>query len=550
MNAPLDCVVIGYNEGDFQDYRAMCEGSGAGSPTLQIYSKEYLEVDGLPMSWMDGLSALRNKATGRDDRYHVGEVHNLAGLYLSSFLRGAGLTAEAISLFSAEQERLAELLARGPRVVAVTTTFYVNIMPVLPVVDFVRRYSPDSHIVVGGPLIDNLCADGVTGMAQDLLHGMGADSYIVESQGEAALAELCRALAAGRPLASIPNLVTCADGGTWTAGPRTPEANDLDACAIDWSGFSREQIGVTAQTRTARSCAFKCSFCDYPMRAGALTTASVETVRHELRSLAELGVKTLVFVDDTFNVPPKRFKELCKMMIEEDLGLNWYSYFRCSNARDEETFDLAQQSGCRGVFLGIESGDPSILANMNKLAQDDQYRTGVARLKERGITTFASIIVGFPGENDRTMQNTIDFLNETAPTFWRAQPWWGNTRAPVYKNRELWDIKGAAYDWSHKTMTAREAANWCDVMFEKVTESVWLPLYDFDFWALPYLEGKGLGVDELVPILGISQSIMRERDSAVPDQVRIKSLNEELFRAVAALDMAPARFSFAPAASA
>jgi radical SAM PhpK family P-methyltransferase len=544
MSEPLDCVVIGYNEGDFQDYRAMCEGSGAGTPTLQIYSKEFLEVDGVPMSWMDGFSALRNKVTGRNDRYHVGEVHNLAGLYLSSFLRKAGYSAEPISLFSSEQERLADLLARKPLVVAVTTTFYVNIMPVLPIVDFVREFSPDTHIVVGGPLVDNLCSDGVGPMTQDLLNGMGADSYIVESQGEATLAELCGALRNGRSPAGIGNLVLRGADGVWTAGPRKPEANDLDRAVIDWSRFTREQIGVTAQTRTARSCAFKCSFCDYPMRAGALTTASVDTVRHELRAMAELGVQNLVFVDDTFNVPPKRFKELCRMMLEEDLGLNWYSYFRCSNARDDETFDLAQQSGCKGVFLGIESGDATILANMNKLAQDAQYRNGIARLKERGITTFASIIVGFPGENAQTMQNTIDFVNETGPTFWRAQPWWANPRSPVYQKKDVYEIKGEAYNWSHWTMNSREAADWCDVMFDEVTESVWLPLYDFDFWALPYLEGKGLSVEQIASILRISQSITRERGSDASDAVRLKSLNDDLYRAVAALDMAPARFGF------
>jgi radical SAM PhpK family P-methyltransferase len=544
MKEALDCVVIGYNDGDFQDYRAMCEGSGAGSPIFQIYSKEYLEVDGLPMSWMDGFSALRNKVTGRDDRYHVAEVHNLAGLYLCSYLRKAGLSAEAISLFSAEQDRLVSMLARRPLVVAVTTTFYVNILPVLPIVDFVRRYTPESHVVIGGPLVDNLCLDGVNEMTQDLFDGMGADSYVVESQGEATLAELCLALKHGRPLENVRNLLTCSDDGRWAMRSRLPEANSLDQFAIDWSGFSREQIGITAQTRTARSCAFKCSFCDYPMRAGALTTASVETVRNELRAMAELGVRNVVFVDDTFNVPPKRFKELCRMMIEEDLGLRWYSYFRCSNARDDETFDLARQSGCRGVFLGIESADPGILGNMNKLAQEEQYRKGIARLEERDITTFASIIVGFPGENYRTMQNTIDFINETAPTFWRAQPWWGNPRSPVYLRKEVFGIEGDGYDWRHNTMTSREAADWCDVMFEKVTESVWLPLYDFDFWALPYLDGKGLAVEELVPILELSQSIQRERDSARSDAVKMRSLNDEFFRAIAALGVAPARFSF------
>ncbi|MFJ8506415.1 PhpK family radical SAM P-methyltransferase [Streptomyces avermitilis] len=540
----LDCVVIGYNEGDFQDYRLMCERSGPTSPEWQIYRKEHLEIDGRPMPWMDALSTLRNRATGRNDRYHVGEVFNLAGLYLTNFLRRHGIRTDAVSLFGAEQERLAHLLAGRPAVVAITTTFYVNILSVAPIVDFVRRHSPTSHIVVGGPLIDNLCLDGITDEVQDLFHGMGADSYVRESQGEHALTELCQAVLRGQPLEEVANLITCPEDD-WVANRRRPEANDLDACAIDWQSFTPEQIGMTAQTRTARSCAFKCSFCDYPTRAGALTTASVDTVRRELRAMAELGVRNLVFVDDTFNVPPKRFKELCRMMIEEDLGLHWYSYFRCSNARDEETFDLAARSGCRGVFLGIESGDADILANMNKLAQDSQYRAGIARLKERGITTFASIIVGFPGENERTMQNTIDFVNETGPTFWRAQPWWGNPRSPVYRNKEVYGIEGAAYDWSHATMNSAEAAAWCDTMFDRVTESVWLPLYDFDFWSLPYLDGKGLGVDELVPLLRTTQELMRERDGKHPDPTRLALLNEQFAKDVAALDMAPARFRYA-----
>lgn len=540
----LDCVVIGYNEGEFEDYRLMCERSGPGSPDWQIYRKEHLTVDGRPMPWMDVLSTLRNRATGRNDRYHVGEVFNLASLYLANFLRKQGWRAEAVSSFGGERLRLAELLAERPTVVAVTTTFYINILPVIGVVSFVREHAPDTHVVVGGPLIDNLCLDGITDEVQDLLHGMGADSYVRESQGEATLAQLCRALRDGVPLKSVDNLIFENDDGEWVATARVPEANDMDACAIDWSALDPAQIGTTAQTRTARSCAFKCSFCDYPMRAGALTTASVETVRAELRAMAELGVRNVVFVDDTFNVPPKRFKELCRMMIEEDLGISWYSYFRCSNARDEETFDLAAASGCAGVFLGIESGDAQILANMNKLAQDSQYRAGLVRLNERGITTFASIIVGFPGENEHTMRNTIDFVNETRPTFWRAQPWWGNVRSPVYRNKEVYGIKGSAYDWSHFTMDSREAARWCDVMFDKVTESVWLPLYDFDFWSLPYLDGKGLPAAKLLPLLRISQTLMRERDSTRPDPVRLASLHDELAREVAAIDMAPARFEW------
>jgi len=538
----LDCVVVGYNEGNFDDYRVMCERAGPGTPEFQIMRSEHLVVDGQAMPWLDAFSRLRNRGDDRADRYHVAEVFNLAALYLTSYLRKHGLRAEPISLFSGELDRLAALLADRPAVVAITTTFYVNILPVGPIVELVRQLSPTSHIVVGGPLVDNLCQSGVTSAVQDFFFAMGADSYIQESQGEQSLARLCHAVRDGADLASVANLIHCVDG-EWVRTRRRPENNNLDECSIDWAGFTPDLIGVTAQLRTARSCAFSCSFCDYPTRAGALASASVQTVRDELRALADLGVRNVVFVDDTFNVPPRRFKELCAMMIEEDLGLRWYSYFRCSNARDEEAFDLAARSGCAGVFLGIESGDSDVLASMHKLAQDSQYRTGIARLKERGITTFASIIVGFPGETEKSVSNTIDFLNETAPDLWRAQAWWANPRSPVYQQKDVLGIQGEGYSWSHFSMSSSEAAQLTDEMFERVTESVWLPLYDFDFWSLPYLEGKGVSVSELTRLLRVSQRLMGTANRG-GDPAGLAALQQHFADSVAGLPVAPAKFRF------
>src|SRR5205085_10792811 len=93
------------------------------------------------------------------------------------------------------------------------------------------------------------------------------------------------------------------------------ENNSLEENFIDWSEFRDEPLGPTIQTRTARSCAFKCSFCNYPTRAGALTLASLDTIEKELDSIRELGdVQNVVFIDDTFNVPFPRFKDICRLM--------------------------------------------------------------------------------------------------------------------------------------------------------------------------------------------------------------------------------------------
>jgi radical SAM PhpK family P-methyltransferase len=545
----MDCLIIGYNDADFEDYAMMCRRAGTDSPEFQIFRKEHLTLDGQAMPWIEAFSHMRNSVTGRNDRYHPAEVFNLAALYLTSYLRRHGFSAEAVTLFSAQRKEIADLLDRGPAVVAITTTFYVTILPVLPVIKFIREVSPQSHIVVGGPLVGNLCQDGMgpgfqpNQLLQDLLTLIGADSYVWESQGEWTLLQLCQALRTKVELDRVPNMLIPVNR-TWVTTRRSPESNNLDECAIDWSTFPAADLAPTAQMRTARSCAFKCSFCDYPQRAGALTTASVETVRRELRQLAEQGVTNVVFIDDTFNVPPKRFKELCRMMIEEDTGISWYSYFRCSHARDEETFDLAAASGCAGVFLGIESADSNVLSNMSKLANSDQYKLGIERFNERGITSFASIILGFPGETEESVQRTIEFLNETEPTFWRVQAWWANPKSPIFASREVHLIEGESYTWRHRSMNSQQAAALCDYMFDAVTASTWLPLYDFDFWSLPYLAGKHVSHEQVRLMLDPVQRLMRERDKANPDQRQLAMLYDEMRSAVRATTPAPARFDF------
>ena len=53
-----------------------------------------------------------------------------------------------------------------------------------------------------------------------------------------------------------------------------------------------------------------------------------------------------------FNVPIGRFKELCRMMIRNNFDFQWFTFFRCSAARDTEIYDLMQASGCRATDRG------------------------------------------------------------------------------------------------------------------------------------------------------------------------------------------------------
>ncbi len=540
----LDCLIIGYNDGDFVDHEFRVMAMSPTSAEARMFKRDQIFIGGRRRPYMEALSNLRNRSArgGGDEMYHIGEVPNLAGAYLTSYLRRHGFAAEFVSVFRGERRRLEELLDEGcPRVVAVTTTFYLTPDPVIEIVDFVRSRSPRAFVVVGGPLVNNLASDFDSEPLNYLFEEMGADAYVREAQGEATLASLVAALRSGSSLSDVANTyLKNATGFTFT-GAR-PESNDLDECAIDWRAFDASVVGTVAQTRTARSCAFKCSFCDYPLRAGGLALASVETVERELRGLVQRGVRYLAFIDDTFNVPMGRFKDICRMMIRNQFDLRWFSYFRCSNAPDKETFDLAYESGCTGVFLGIESGDEGLLEKMNKRASREKYERGLEHLNERGITSFASFIVGFPGETERSIQSTVDFINATAPTFYRAEPWWYNHRSPIHQRASEFAITGGRYRWTHATMNVDGACDGVDEIFDGVSASIWMPMYNFDFWALPYLLAKGMTLDEIIEFHRLGQELIAVTDAEGPPPAAAAELENRLFALVDHSDLAPAKY--------
>jgi p-methyltransferase len=503
----LDCIVIGHNEPPFEEYEAwMRNAYGTESEAYRDLRFNFVDIGGRKLTYVD----LLNEVRGPQDEapYMSGDIPHLAAVYLTQFIRRDGLSAEFVNLFQPEKARLAALLEGGAVAVAITTTLYVTNGPVREVVDFVRAHADDVAIIVGGPLIANHDRNVSGGALASALEDIGADYYVIDGQGELTLARLVSALKAGRDPADVPNLAYF-QHARLVRTPRVVEDNDLAGNAIDWSHMIAPAASRTLQTRTARSCAFSCAFCNYPTRAGKLVTMDVETVGRELESMRALGtVENVIFIDDTFNVPIRRFKDLCRMLIRERFGFNWFSYFRCSNA-DAEAIALMAESGCKGVFLGIESGSPRILGNMVKHASTDQYEWAIELLRDAGILTFASFIVGFPGETVDTVAETREFIRRTRPDFYRAQLWYNEPGTPIRSRQEALGIAGDGFVWRHHTMESLEAMDLIDRLFLAVDESIWLTQWSFDFWIIPYLLGRGIALDRFKALMRHAHELLR-----------------------------------------
>jgi radical SAM PhpK family P-methyltransferase len=491
-----DCILIGFNELDFDDFAATQKQFSATSAAFSELQTNSVLMGTRRLTYMDLLNQVLTHRSGVPSQLSAFRLPSLGVAYLACYLQRRGFSAEIVNYFNAGRDEFAQMLAESPRSVAITTTYYVDDEPIRDIIRFVREHNESVPIIVGGPRVFNVCTGQKPAVRDLLLKSVGADIYIYESQGERTLSEVVAALREDpADLSRVPNLIYRQRDGSMARTRRLPENNNLDENAIDWSYFGQSFYTPTTYMRTSRSCSFQCAFCNYPAMAGELALSDLSTIERELCYLADFGTQNIIFVDDTFNVPLPRFKKICRMMIKNKLGLRWVSFFRCSNS-DDEAFDLMAEAGCTGAFLGIESGDQRILQNMRKFAKLERYAHGIAALRERGIVTLTSLVLGFPGETEESVRNTLDFINNHRPTYYNVQLYYHDVLAPVEREREAYGIEGSGYSWKHMTMSWQEAIEHKTNFIRGVTGTALLPLYGLSIWALPYLMSNGIDIDQ------------------------------------------------------
>jgi anaerobic magnesium-protoporphyrin IX monomethyl ester cyclase len=489
-----DCLLLGFYDLPFPEYVEMVRSLGEESGSYRDLALAFMDYEGQPYRALDILNHFYNKQ------------HNLSGVtfhnadfvwpvitYLLTFLRRRGLNVDYVNLPHLQTEELKRKLTRGNvRSVAITTTLYVSPEPILELVAFVRRWCPTAEIIVGGPYISNQARAVPRPGLTRLLSTLGADIYVLCQEGEATLAAVLGAIQKGTSLDFVPNLAFTSDRKNYTFTLDQPESNKLSEEMVDYHLFPGGQLGEFVTTRTAKSCPFACAFCGFPSRAGAYTYLELDHVERELDAIAEQKqVTTVTILDDTFNVPKARFREILRMMIRKEYRFKWNSFYR-SDHGDEETIRLMARAGCEGVFLGIESGSDLMLSRMNKTARRQHYSDSIAVFSANNISTYASLIIGFPGETNETVEETISLIEEARPDYYRAQLWYADPVTPIWKEREKYGVTGQGFLWKHDTMDAERACDWIERIFLSINNSTWLPQFGFEQWSTFYLQRKGM----------------------------------------------------------
>jgi anaerobic magnesium-protoporphyrin IX monomethyl ester cyclase len=506
-----DCLIIGFHEQSFPGYVELVKSMGADSGAFQDLALAYIDFEGKPMRSMDMLNRFYFEGKAEPERpFSNVDFMWPVVMYLATFLDRRGFSWDYINLFHREKEKLKrKLLSDDILTIAISTTLYVEPQPIIEIISFIRQHNDRAKIVVGGPYISNQAKVSEVEEVKGLYKFLGADVYVDSQEGEQALVDLLRALKSGGSLDEVDN-IAYRQGDSYTITRRSAESNSLEENMVDYRLFPKEEIGEMVSLRTAKSCPFSCAFCGFPQRAGQYTYMGLEAVERELNALKELGVTTLTFLDDTFNVPKKRFREILQMMIRNGYGFKWNSFYR-SDHGDAETIRLMGESGCEGTFLGVESGSDKMLKLMNKTSRRINYQQAIPLMREAGIASYASLIFGFPGETYETVQESLGLIEEARPDFFRAQLWYADPTTPIWKRREEVGLKGSAFNWEHSTMDSATACDLIDKAFLSVEGSVWQPQFGFEQWSVFYLQRRGMALDRMKTFLRCFNALIRER---------------------------------------
>ena len=316
------------------------------------------------------------------------------------------------------QQLIPRLRAERVAAVGLSICFPGQLQPAYAFALKLKAALPGVHLTVGGPAITQLLIR-LRGVA--LLRALGPFDTAVVFEGEHTLLALCRALDAGgdrKALAAIPNLVHRDPllGAKYLPGHASEDMRqmpppDFDGLPLD-RYFSPKLVLPYDPTR---GCYWgKCTFCHYGLAevgTASYRERAVDTAVDQLGALSR-RFDTRYFYFSQDSVAPKTLVKLAAELEASGLGLRWATDLKPEKYLTAERAAILRRGGAVACALGVESGNPRVLAMIDKGAPITVVADVMEHLAGAGIAPEAMCFTGFPTETAAEAMDTLRFLDE------------------------------------------------------------------------------------------------------------------------------------------
>ncbi len=417
-----------------------------------------------------------------------------AGYYLTGLLRANGYNTVMANIIN--KKTIKELAKQDPFAICISTTMILRNSTLQWLIEEIRKELPNCYIIVGGvfvlksscwnDLLEKKQEFGNSVMVNDSLavfpcnkSNMSADVFIISNHGKTELLNVLKELDKGSKanLHAIPNLAIPDINGNFQFTKIYEEPVDFNTDFTRWDLI--DELPTRIPFRTSIGCSYRCGYCDFCYLYPKLVLRNPESILNELNIIKKISRERgshhiLHITDDNVFFNERRLKQICETFIKADVKA-WAGFMRASTIKPSN-ISLIKESGLVYSYLGIESGDQGQLDRMFKKQSINDIKQGIELLDNVGISLLMTFLVGYPGETEKTIANTADFLNTLQigsgfPNY-QLYPLYLSplSRISMPELRKKWEIKGQLDNWSHSTMTSQEATIQCFELFKKIND--------------------------------------------------------------------------------
>jgi hypothetical protein len=301
--------------------------------------------------------------------------HELSPLRSRDLLQAAA-RPEANPFFPFFAARLDQLLAaNNPALIGISLNYLSQALPAFAMIGLLRRRHPELKIVLGGGLVTSWLSrpdwrNPFGGLIDELIAGPGETRLLT------------------------------------LAGVTTPRHE----CPPDFDQLPRAGYlspGFILPYAASSGCYWRrCSFCPEKAEGNPYLLAKPARVLADLELLRRRYRPRLLHLLDNA-VSPVLLRELAA----KPPGVEWYGFARAEPLlADPEFCRGLRASGCVMLKLGLESGDQSVLDELDKGIDLSLVEKVLAALAGAGIATYIYLLFGTPPETLSAARRTLDFV--------------------------------------------------------------------------------------------------------------------------------------------
>ncbi len=280
-----------------------------------------------------------------------------------------------------------------------TTCYAFNRHAVFRLAKLAKLINPKIMVVAGGPF--------ATAMPEKILNHCQEIDVIVMGEGENTMLQLIKAFQGRTSLENVKGIAFRKNKEA--AITEAQPALDLAKLPVPAKHFKYNHI------ITSRGCPGQCIFCATPRYWGnKIRYRTADSIAKEFALLKKQGVGDLIISDDSFTADKQQVLEFCRLLLKDRTNVMWDCRSRY-NLVDEGRLTAMKRAGCYKIGYGIESGSKKILTTLKKFIAPEQMIKSAKLTRDAGLYQYVFLIVGNPGEDDGSIQETLNLLEQIKP---------------------------------------------------------------------------------------------------------------------------------------